>query len=88
MKVTAANGENQQVTLTIEVEAAEVAKAQERACKRLANRVKIPGFRKGKAPQRIVENHLGKEYVLQEAFDSFLGPSPWMRLSRSRILCP
>ena len=74
MKVTAANGENQQVTLTIEVEAAEVAKAQERACKRLANRVNIPGFRKGKAPQRIVENHLGKEYVLQEAFDSFLGP--------------
>ena len=74
MKVTAANGENQQVTLTIEVEAAEVAKAQERACKRLANRVNIPGFRKGKAPQRIVESHLGKEYVLQEAFDSFLGP--------------
>ncbi len=74
MKVTAANGENQQVTLTIEVEAAEVAKAKERACKRLANRVNIPGFRKGKAPQKIVENHLGKEYVLQEAFDSFLGP--------------
>ena len=74
MKVTAANGENQQVTLTIEVEATEVAKAQERACKRLANRVNIPGFRKGKAPQRIVESHLGKEYVLQEAFDSFLGP--------------
>ena len=74
MKVTAANGENQQVTLTIEVEAAEVAKAEERACKRLANRVNIPGFRKGKAPKRIVENHLGKEYVLQEAFDSFLGP--------------
>ncbi|WP_029544947.1 trigger factor [Selenomonas sp. AB3002] len=74
MKVTAANGENQQVTLTIEVEAAEVAKAEERACKRLAGRVNIPGFRKGKAPKRIVENHLGKEYVLQEAFDSFLGP--------------
>lgn len=63
------NGENQQVTLTIEVEAAEVNKAVEQACKRLANRVSIPGFRKGKAPRMIVERHVGKDAVLQEAFD-------------------
>ena len=69
MKVTVENGENQQVTLTIEVEAAEVNKAVEQACKRLANRVSIPGFRKGKAPRMIVERHIGKDAVLQEAFD-------------------
>ena len=69
MKVTVENGENQQVTLTIEVEAAEVNKAVEQACKRLANRVSIPGFRKGKAPRMIVERHVGKDAVLQKAFD-------------------
>lgn len=69
MKVTVENGENQQVTLTIEVEAAEVNKAVDQACKRLANRVSIPGFRKGKAPRMIVERHVGKDAVLQEAFD-------------------
>lgn len=69
MKVTVENGENQQATLTIEVEAAEVNKAVEQACKRLANRVSIPGFRKGKAPRMIVERHVGKDAVLQEAFD-------------------
>lgn len=69
MKVTVENGENQQVTLTIEVEAAEVSKAVERACKRLANRVNIPGFRKGKAPRKIVERHVGMEALMQEAFD-------------------
>ena len=69
MKVTVENGENQQVTLTIEVEAAEVNKAVEQACKRLANRVSIPVFRKGKAPRLIVERHVGKDAVLQEAFD-------------------
>lgn len=69
MKVTVENGENQQVTLTIEVEAAEVNKAVEQACKRLANRVSIPGFRKGKAPRMIVERHVGEAAVLQEAFD-------------------
>jgi len=74
MKVTAENGGNQQVTLTIEVEAAEVEKAVERACKRLSNRVNIPGFRKGKAPRKIVENHLGKEYILNDAFEYDLAP--------------
>lgn len=69
MKVTVENGENQQVTLTIEVEAAEVNKAVDQACKRLAKRVSIPGFRKGKAPRMIVERHVGKDAVLQEAFD-------------------
>ena len=69
MKVTAENGENQQVTLTIEVEAAEVSKAVERAAKRLANRVNIPGFRKGKAPRNIVERNVGMDALLQEAFD-------------------
>ena len=69
MKVTVENGENQQVTLTIEVEAADVNKAVDQACKRLANRVSIPGFRKGKAPRMIVERHVGKDAVLQEAFD-------------------
>ena len=69
MKVTVENGENQQVTLTIEVEAAEVSKAAERASKRLANRVNIPGFRKGKAPRKIVERHVGTEALMQEAFD-------------------
>ena len=69
MKVTAENGENQQVTLTIEVEAAEVTRAVNKAAKRLANRVNIPGFRKGKAPRIIVERHVGTDALMQEAFD-------------------
>lgn len=69
MKVTAENGENREITLTIEVEAAEVSKAVDNAAKRLANRVNIPGFRKGKAPRKIVERHVGIEALKQEAFD-------------------
>lgn len=69
MKVSAEKIENQQVVLTIEVEAAEVNKAEDRACKRIAGRVNIPGFRKGKAPKKVVEGHVGKEYIMDEAFD-------------------
>ena len=69
MKATAEKIENQQIILTIEVEAEEVAKAEERAVKRIAGRVNIPGFRKGKAPKKIVERHVGMEYVLDETFE-------------------
>lgn len=69
MKVSAEKIENQQVVLTIEVEAAEVTKAENRAWKNIAGRVNIPGFRKGKAPKHIVERHVGKEYIMDEAFD-------------------
>ena len=73
MKVTVENGENQQVTLTVEGEAAEVSKAVEKAVKRLSNRVNIPGFRKGKAPRKIIERNVGMDAIMQEAFD-IVGP--------------
>ena len=79
MKVTVENGENQQVTLTITVEGKEVDKAIERACKRLSNRVNIPGFRKGKAPRLVVERHLGKDYVLNDAFEYDLAPKSYSK---------
>lgn len=69
MSVTTEKIEDQKIILTIEVEAEELAKAEERACSRIGNRVNIPGFRKGKAPRKLVERHVGKEYVLDEAFD-------------------
>lgn len=69
MKVTAEHGENREVTLTIEVEQDKLEKASEGAAKRISARVNIPGFRKGKAPRRIVENFVGKDAILQEAFE-------------------
>ena len=69
MKVTKKNLDNYEVELTIELEADQLAKAKKTACKNLATRFNIPGFRKGKAPQHIVEQQLGKETVMDEAAD-------------------
>ena len=66
MKVTAEHGENREVTLTIEVDQDKLEQATDGAAKRLAGRVNIPGFRKGKAPRKIVENFVGKEAILRE----------------------
>lgn len=69
MNVTTEKIENHKVVLTIEVPAEELDKGIKAACKSLANRVNIPGFRKGKAPRRILEMNIGKEAILDEAFD-------------------
>ena len=69
MNVTTEKIENRKVVLTIEVPAEELDKGIKAACKSLANRVNIPGFRKGKAPRRILEMNIGKEAILDEAFD-------------------
>lgn len=69
MKATVNPVDQHVVTLTIEVPQAEVASAVKQAVKRIANQVNIPGFRKGKAPRRIIEANYGKEAVLEEAFD-------------------
>lgn len=69
MNVTTEKIENHKVVLTIEVPAEELDKGIKAACKSLANHVNIPGFRKGKAPRRILEMNIGKEAILDEAFD-------------------
>ncbi len=53
--------------LEIEVEPEQLNRETERAYKRLANRVVIPGFRRGKAPRVLVERALGEGALLEEA---------------------
>ncbi|MDF2636286.1 MAG: Trigger factor, partial [Pelosinus sp.] len=60
MKATMEKIDNHKVVFEIEVPQAEVAKAVEKAYRKLSNKVNIPGFRKGKTPRRILEMHIGK----------------------------
>lgn len=43
-----------------------------RSCKNLANKVNIPGFRKGKAPRMILESFLGKDAVKEEIKEAII----------------
>ena len=75
MKITKENLDNYEVAVTVELEADKLAKAKKMACKTLASRYNFPGFRKGKAPDHIVEQQLGKEYVMEEAADILIQES-------------
>ncbi|MBI2941762.1 MAG: trigger factor [Chloroflexi bacterium] len=70
VKVTAERLQDSQVLLHIEVEPDRVERALDRAYRNLANRVTVPGFRKGKAPRQILERYLGKDALLQEGIDA------------------
>jgi trigger factor len=72
LKVTRDDGENRQAILHIEVEEDRVEKHLQRAHQKVGARVSIPGFRKGKAPRRIVEQFVGREYLLEEAMETLV----------------
>lgn len=59
--------EGNKVKLSVEVEPSELEVAIDGAFKRIAREVRIPGFRPGKAPRRILEARLGTEVARQEA---------------------
>jgi trigger factor len=69
VKVTREKVENSQAFLTVEMEPGEMAEPLEAAYKRIAQKANIPGFRKGKAPRMVLERHMGKERVLEEAIE-------------------
>lgn len=71
MGVSVERIDNNQVVLSFVATKDEVAKAHLEAYKKIVNKVKINGFRQGKAPRHIVELNIGKSAISEEAFDIF-----------------
>lgn len=69
MSVQVEKLEKNMVKLTIEVPAEKVDDAVKRAYNKQKSRISIPGFRKGKVPQNIVEKMYGPEIFYEEAAD-------------------
>jgi trigger factor len=61
-----------QVGLTIEVPSEQVDRAYDRALNRLAQRVRIGGFRPGKAPRPLLEARLGPAAIRDEVVDTLI----------------
>jgi trigger factor len=73
------------VRLTVEVPAHDVNHAIEHATHDLAGRVKVPGFRPGKVPTKVLMSKIGKERLYSEAVDSHIGNWFWSAVARSRV---
>lgn len=75
MSVSVEKLEKNIVALEVTVEAEKFVLAVKQAAKTLAKKVNVPGFRKGKAPRQMVELHVGKEALYDEALDHLIGPA-------------
>jgi trigger factor len=73
------------VRIEVEVPEADVQHAFEHAASDLADSLRIPGFRKGKAPPQIVAARVGREALWQEALRSHLDGWFWSAAETSGI---
>lgn len=85
MNVSIQKLEDNKVELTITIPQTEVAKAYESAYKKLAQEVNIPGFRKGKAPRKIIESRLGAEAIKEEAENILVNDSYRKALQQEHV---
>jgi len=64
--------EKNEVEIIVEIEAAELETAVNKAYHKNKGRIAVPGFRKGKAPRRMIEKMYGPEIFLSDALDELL----------------
>lgn len=64
--------EKNMAKLTIEVSAEDLEKAMQNAYLKAKNRITIPGFRKGKAPRKMIEHMYGKGIFLEDAANALI----------------
>jgi trigger factor len=75
MRATVEPLEGNKVKVSVEVEAEEFEEAVTAAFKKIAKEVRLPGFRPGKAPRKVLEARLGplvgREQALQDALPEY-----------------
>src|SRR2546427_5340054 len=66
MQTTVEEQARHTIRLVVEVPPEEFARDLDRAYRKVAGQVRIPGFRKGKAPRQVIDAMGGKDVVLEE----------------------
>jgi trigger factor len=76
MRATAAPEEGNRVRLSVEIDESEIDEALDGVMSRLSREVRVPGFRPGKVPRRVIEARMGgasalRSEALREALPEF-----------------
>ncbi len=77
VKTTVEELPENRVRLQVEVPSDHMKHAVEHASSDLAASTKIPGFRKGKVPQKVLEARVGRDRIFSEAVESHIGGWFW-----------
>jgi trigger factor len=76
-----------QVALEFSITGPELAAAEERAFRKLARDVRLPGFRKGKVPRKVFEQAYGSDAVMNRAVEDVV-PEVYSKAVREHDLDP
>jgi trigger factor len=87
MQTTVEETDKHKVRLTVEVEPDRVGKDLDRAYRKIAQQIKIPGFRKGKVPRKVIDAQIGREAVLGEFIEDSV-PTYYREAIREHELAP
>lgn len=69
MKATVEKISSNKVKISFEIEAEKFSEGLDAAYRKNVKRINIPGFRKGKAPLKVIEAHYGPSVFYEDAFD-------------------
>jgi trigger factor len=75
------------VKLTVEVPFEELKPSLDAAYKKIAQQITVPGFRKGKVPAPVIDQRVGREYVLGEAVNEAL-PAIYVQALQDNNITP
>jgi trigger factor len=87
MHTTVEETDKHKVRLTVEVEPDRIGKDLDRTYRRIAQQVKIPGFRKGKVPRKVIDAQIGRDAVVGEFIEDSV-PTYYREALREHELAP
>ncbi len=87
MQTSVEETDKHKVKLIVEVEPERFGKDLDRAYRKVAQEVRIPGFRKGKVPRQIIDAQIGREAVLGEFLEDSV-PEYYREALRENDLAP
>ncbi|HEY1332118.1 MAG TPA: trigger factor [Actinomycetota bacterium] len=87
METTLEETDRHTVKLSVEVPPDEFKKDLDRAYRHVAGEVKIPGFRKGKAPRQVIDTMVGRDHVVEHFLRESV-PAYYAKAVREHDLAP
>ena len=86
MKSAVENITPTRVKLNVEVPLEELQPSIDEAYKSIAQQIQVPGFRKGKVPNRLIDQRVGRGYVLETAVNDGLNGFYQQAISESELI--
>ena len=85
MKYSVEKKPGSEAVLDVDFTWEELEKASDKAYRKLAREVDVPGFRRGKAPRSLLERRLGKEHIYQQGLDELISETYRQALKENEL---